>query len=186
MNFQQRQLADLHALIAASEASCAAMRRALEAIRTDPYGCPMCDSGKLRNPTKQHWSRCGYPKLDAALSSSSGRDVLAEMERLRKEVGRLEQLVCDFQASAMIDVANQGGPCRVEPKHVETHVSALRADLERKTKAAKAVIEWAGNVVGLASVGRVAERATIAAAQDSLDALVAALSPPAPAPEGDK
>ncbi len=40
---------------------------ALLAIQAEPYGCPFCDSGKLRNPTKGHTAECGYLKMDAAL-----------------------------------------------------------------------------------------------------------------------
>lgn len=29
-------------------------------ILKEPYGCPMCDSGKLRNPEKEHWDACGF------------------------------------------------------------------------------------------------------------------------------
>ena len=45
----------------------------------------------------------------------------------RAKVAQLEQRVCDFQAAGMIDVGGQGGPCRVEPKHIEQHVTELRA-----------------------------------------------------------
>ena len=45
----------------------------------------------------------------------------------RANVAQLEQRVCDFQAAGMIDVGGQGGPCRVEPKHIEQHVTELRA-----------------------------------------------------------
>jgi hypothetical protein len=51
-------------------------------------------------------------------------------EGLREENERLEQKVCDFQAASMIDVAGQGGPCLVEPHHVESHVNELRTRLE--------------------------------------------------------
>ena len=33
---------------------------ALEGIFKSPYGCPMCDSGKLRNETKEHWDDCPF------------------------------------------------------------------------------------------------------------------------------
>jgi hypothetical protein len=36
------------------------LRRALEAVLREPHGCPMCDSGKLRNPDKAHWPECPY------------------------------------------------------------------------------------------------------------------------------
>lgn len=33
---------------------------ALQAILKEPFGCPFCDSGKLRNPNKDHTSTCGF------------------------------------------------------------------------------------------------------------------------------
>lgn len=41
---------------------------ALRAILAEPYGCPMCDSGKLRNAAKKHWPNCGYALANAALT----------------------------------------------------------------------------------------------------------------------
>ncbi len=38
----------------------APIRNALKRILAEPYGCPMCDSGKLRNAAKEHWESCGY------------------------------------------------------------------------------------------------------------------------------
>ena len=66
----------------------------------------------------------------------------------------LEQKVCDFQAASMLDVGNQGGPCRVEPEHVESHIKELRAKVEsleaellqkvqQVERAEKACAEWA-------------------------------------------
>lgn len=40
---------------------------ALEAIIREPHGCPFCDSGKLRNPNKDHTSNCGYALASIAL-----------------------------------------------------------------------------------------------------------------------
>lgn len=47
----------------------AALTAALEAIRAEPFGCPFCDSGKLRNPAKRHTEDCGFLKLEAALAA---------------------------------------------------------------------------------------------------------------------
>lgn len=54
----------------------------------------------------------------------------AERDEARREAADLHQRVCDFQAASMLDVGGQGGPCLVEPRHVEEHVTRLRADLE--------------------------------------------------------
>lgn len=45
----------------------AEMEEALRLILTEPYGCPQCDSGKLRDPEKQHWEECGFAKAKQAL-----------------------------------------------------------------------------------------------------------------------
>lgn len=42
---------------------------ALRGLINDPYGCPMCDSGRLRDQAKGHWPECPYP---AALSALKG------------------------------------------------------------------------------------------------------------------
>lgn len=46
----------------------ALLRAALEAILQEPYGCPFCNSGKLRNPLKGHTDDCGYALAQAALA----------------------------------------------------------------------------------------------------------------------
>ena len=43
------------------------LQKALTALLAKPYGCPFCDSGKLRNPTKDHDEDCGYRMAAAAL-----------------------------------------------------------------------------------------------------------------------
>ena len=45
-----------------------AMIRVIEAADAVRLGndCPMCDSGKLRNPNKEHWDTCAYAAYDAA------------------------------------------------------------------------------------------------------------------------
>lgn len=37
-----------------------AMLTALQRILAEPYGCAFCDSGKLRNPAKDHDENCGF------------------------------------------------------------------------------------------------------------------------------
>jgi ribosomal protein L37AE/L43A len=48
-----------------------ALVEAAKAIKSDPHGCPFCDSGKLRNPEKGHRETCGFALLDAALAASA-------------------------------------------------------------------------------------------------------------------
>jgi CelD/BcsL family acetyltransferase involved in cellulose biosynthesis len=38
----------------------AQLEEVMRLILAEPYGCPMCDSGKLRNPAKEHWDCCGF------------------------------------------------------------------------------------------------------------------------------
>ena len=45
----------------------AKLERALKAILAEPYGCPFCDSGKLRNPTNDHTETCGFKLAADAL-----------------------------------------------------------------------------------------------------------------------
>jgi len=42
--------------------------KALRQIKADPSGCPMCDSGKLRDPDKAHWDTCGYLLMEMVLT----------------------------------------------------------------------------------------------------------------------
>ncbi len=55
----------------------------------------------------------------------------AAYDALQAENARLEQLVADFRTASMLEVGNQGGPCWVEPRHVEQHVNELRAENAR-------------------------------------------------------
>lgn len=60
------------------------------------------------------------------------------------KMAELEQRVCDFQAAAMIDVGGMNGPCCVEPRHVERHVTELRnqiAALEAQAGAMREALE---------------------------------------------
>ena len=36
------------------------LKAALDAILAEPHGCVFCDSGKLRNPEKDHDPTCGF------------------------------------------------------------------------------------------------------------------------------
>ena len=40
---------------------------AVKAIEDSPFGCVFCDSGKLRNPAKEHDYGCGFSMMRAAL-----------------------------------------------------------------------------------------------------------------------
>jgi hypothetical protein len=61
------------------------------------------------------------------------------------EIDRLYQRVCDFQAAALIDVGNQGGPCRVEPCHVEAEVTRLRVERGALLTACRALMAVVGS-----------------------------------------
>ena len=52
----RRRLAE-DALLRAENAR---LRAAIEGIFAKPYGCPMCDSGVLRDPKKDHWDDCSF------------------------------------------------------------------------------------------------------------------------------
>lgn len=47
---------------------------ALEAIRREPQGCPMCDAGVLRNKDKNHWPDCPYEMARAAIAKARGEE----------------------------------------------------------------------------------------------------------------
>ena len=49
-----------HSLLSEAELLNREMKAALQAILADPYGCPFCDSGQLRNPERGHRPECGY------------------------------------------------------------------------------------------------------------------------------
>lgn len=46
---------------------------AMKMILAEPYGCPMCDSGKLRNPAKEHWDTCGFARAVSVIAKTEGR-----------------------------------------------------------------------------------------------------------------
>jgi hypothetical protein len=80
----------------------------------------------------------GVPAKPDELTSL--RTQLAERD---ERLSRLEALVQDFQASGLIDVGNVGGPCCVEPRHIEAHVTELRQEIDaanEQLKAAKAAL----------------------------------------------
>jgi len=47
------------------------LSNALQGLLDEPYGCPMCDSGRLRNPAKEHWDDCPYAIARALLAAES-------------------------------------------------------------------------------------------------------------------
>jgi len=54
-------------------AAAPALLEALKLILAEPHGCPMCDSGTLRNPDKQHWESCGFARAVAVVAQAEGR-----------------------------------------------------------------------------------------------------------------
>lgn len=48
------------------------LENAISAILREPYGCPFCDSGVLRNPSKQHDSNCGFYMAQKAVAAATG------------------------------------------------------------------------------------------------------------------
>ena len=65
-------------------------------------------------------------------------------QRLAKELEFAEQRICDFQAASMLDVGNQGGPCLVEPRHIEAEILRLRA-LASDQHAMLESVRWDGS-----------------------------------------
>lgn len=43
------------------------MERVVKAMIAEPYGCAFCDSGKLRNPEKDHDANCAWKLAKEAL-----------------------------------------------------------------------------------------------------------------------
>jgi hypothetical protein len=37
--------------------------RAFNELLMDPHGCKFCDSGRLRNPQKEHTDECGFGQI---------------------------------------------------------------------------------------------------------------------------
>ncbi len=37
-----------------------ALADALQGLLDEPYGCPLCDAGRVLNPAKGHWPECPY------------------------------------------------------------------------------------------------------------------------------
>lgn len=50
------------------------LRAALRAVLAKPYGCPFCDSGKLRNPCKEHDVDCGFEMARIELDPNPSTD----------------------------------------------------------------------------------------------------------------
>ena len=61
---------------------------ALKGILTEPHGCPMCDSGKLRDPNKKHWPDCPFLIATSLLNK--------EVETLQEKELRLGQRVTEI------------------------------------------------------------------------------------------
>ncbi len=65
------QTADYQRALAQAQARVRELKAALRALLANPYGCPFCDSGKLRTegvPEKDHNDDCGYVLARAALA----------------------------------------------------------------------------------------------------------------------
>lgn len=60
--------AGLHDAYARGAASSVPLRAALKAILDEPHGCVFCDSGKLRNPSKDHDPKCGFAMAQRELA----------------------------------------------------------------------------------------------------------------------
>ena len=58
-------------------------------------------------------------------------------------VAKAEEKICDFQAASMIDVGNQGGPCLVEPRHLEEYQTKIHQELDVTKAALAAALECA-------------------------------------------
>jgi len=52
--------------LAAMKSENETLKTTLLLILAEPYGCPACDSGKLRSH-KPHWDQCGFGKAQALL-----------------------------------------------------------------------------------------------------------------------
>jgi hypothetical protein len=66
----------------------------IKKLLTEPYGCPMCDSGKLRSPEKQHWYDCPYllannflAELEAISTPSPMQEEDKYLEKLARKMG---------------------------------------------------------------------------------------------------
>lgn len=88
---------------------------ALKAILADPYGCPFCDSGKLRNPAKPHDEDCGFALARAALSSDREMAPEAKADPSNEELqAAVEEAMCKAnsvlrQLNAWVDAGIESG-----------------------------------------------------------------------------
>ncbi|NBU11518.1 MAG: hypothetical protein EBS84_21355 [Proteobacteria bacterium] len=55
-----------------------AIEAALRRIMTEPFGCPMCHSGKIITPGKEHWGNCGFGMAARALEPLTAEAELAD------------------------------------------------------------------------------------------------------------
>jgi hypothetical protein len=76
-------------------------------------------------------SEVAYDMFEHEATPETILALLSALEEAREQLTILEQLVCDFQAAGMIDVAGMNGPCEVKPIHIENHVIELRAENQR-------------------------------------------------------
>ena len=59
------------------------LESAIEGIVKEPYGCPMCDSGVLRNKQKEHWDDCPFLIAEKLLNSNEPGAVSSHEEKKR-------------------------------------------------------------------------------------------------------
>lgn len=65
-----------------------------------------------------------------------------EIDELENERDRLHQLVCDFQAAALIVLGSSGDPSEVEPRHLEAEIIRLRDERNRLVSGCWATAKW--------------------------------------------
>jgi len=67
---EKKTIESIESVLTAEADKAAALVEALENILTNPSdSCPMCDSGKLRNPNKGHWRDCKFEIAKQALNN---------------------------------------------------------------------------------------------------------------------
>lgn len=137
------------------------LAEALKALLREPYGCPFCDSGMLRNPRKVHLPDCGYALAATALRWAKDED--AAVDRIAAEV----------LAEARAEVAQEDGMAEEE---FYAYAPDLLAELRKLTAAVGELPESAGAEIQGRDLN-----AAYSSASKLLDRL-AAVSPPDDAP----
>ena len=72
-----RELRDRHTVVYTCDPSLGgdqtwyALADALQGLLDEPYGCPLCDCGRPRNPAKGHMDYCPYEIARAVLAESA-------------------------------------------------------------------------------------------------------------------